>query len=199
MSPGLRFVNGQRNGFSAIGLQHILGAAALQAGQGVVHDVERVFTARIVAGQDHEVAARSGRLAHQRPLAAVAVAAASENRDDPACASPLRQKVARQRGQVAQRVVGVGVVHDDGEGLAHIDSLETSCDPVQLIGGFRDGARLDIASIGRRRAASRLKTFTRPSSGLQIGYSPLGATNVNRVPFASMLTSLAWKSPLFMP
>ena len=82
MSPGLRFANRQRDRLAPVGFQRIARAAALQAGQRVVHDVEGILAARIVAGQDHEIAAVHRRLAHQRTLAAIAVAAAAEDRDD---------------------------------------------------------------------------------------------------------------------
>ena len=55
-------------------------------------------------------AALGGGLAHERPLAAVAVAARAEHDDQPARASPA---AARERGR--DRVGLVGVVDDDGE------------------------------------------------------------------------------------
>ena len=53
---------------------------------------------------------RAGNRAHQRPLAAVAVAAAAEHGDDAA-----RLQVANRLEQLAQRVVGMGVVDDHRE------------------------------------------------------------------------------------
>ena len=42
---------------------------------------QRIFAARIIGGQHHEIAASSRSLAHQRTLGAIAIAAAAENRD----------------------------------------------------------------------------------------------------------------------
>jgi hypothetical protein len=50
--------------------------------QRIVHDGQRIFRARVVAGQHDEIAILRRRLPHQRTLGAVAVAAASEQRDD---------------------------------------------------------------------------------------------------------------------
>src|SRR5579872_1452716 len=75
--PGAGLVNRQCDGLMAVRLQRVARAGALQSGKRVVDDDERIFTAGIIAGQDHEVAAAAGGLAHQRTLAAVAIAAAS--------------------------------------------------------------------------------------------------------------------------
>jgi len=92
------------------GSRRIARAAALQAGQGVVHDVEGILTAWIVAGQDDEVAACARGLAHQRTLAAIAIATAAEDGDDTSCTSALSQKVFGRGGEISQCVVAVRVV-----------------------------------------------------------------------------------------
>jgi hypothetical protein len=61
----------------------------------------------------------AGGQAHLRTLGAVAVAAAAEERNH--ALARLRRHLPGQNDQVAQRVVGVGVVHDHREGLARID------------------------------------------------------------------------------
>src|SRR5438477_590716 len=53
----------------------------------VGEDAERVLGARVVGGEDDDVAPPRGGLAHERPLAAVAVAAAAEDRDQPPAGS----------------------------------------------------------------------------------------------------------------
>ena len=73
-----------------------------------------------------------GRLSHQRTLGAVAVAAAAEERDDTLGVEP-----ASHGDHVAQRVVGVRVVHHHDEGLAFVDALEASGDGLEA----RDAAR----------------------------------------------------------
>ena len=70
--------------------------------------------------------------------------------------SALRQKVPGHRGQIAQGVVGVRVVHDHGEGLPHVDALEAAGDPVKLKSGIRNRTGLNVAGGSRRAAASRL-------------------------------------------
>ena len=89
---------------------------------------QRIFAARIVGGEHDEIAAPPGGLAHQRTLGAVAVAAATEHSDDSPRTSVARDELARQSSEIAQRVVGVSVVDDDGEGLAAIDALKSSGD-----------------------------------------------------------------------
>ena len=58
--------------------------------------------------------------------------------------------LARQRGQVAQGVVGVRVVDDDGEGLAGIDGLEAAGNGSER--GNRGGEmrKCDAARVLRR-------------------------------------------------
>ncbi len=61
-------------------------------------------------------------LAHLWALGAVAVATATEERDD--AAAGVRGELAGQDDEIAQGVVGVGVVDDHREGLAGIDRLK---------------------------------------------------------------------------
>ena len=76
-------------------------------------DAVRILAARVVRRHDDEVAQPAGDRAHQRTLRAIAIAAAAEHRDQPAA----RQRP-RRLEQVAQRVVGVRVVDDDGHFVA---------------------------------------------------------------------------------
>src|SRR5438105_4156979 len=122
---GLRRGDGQRDGFAAVGLDGVSSAAALQSWQSIFDDGHGIFAARIVGSQHHEVAAAAGRLAHQRPLALIAIAAAAEERDHPAGRRLRRNEIARQGGEISQRIISVSVVYDYGEGLAGFDSLET--------------------------------------------------------------------------
>ena len=85
-----------------------------------------------------------GRRAHQRALAAVAVAAGAEDDDQP----PGRQ-LARGAQHVLQRVGRVRVVDEDGEGLALVDRLEAARDAL----GARQ--RRGDRRVGRRRARGR--------------------------------------------
>ena len=64
----------------------------------VVEDALRVFGPRVVARDDGEVRALRGDLSHERPLAAIAIAAAAKHHDEPASGErPDRVDGARQR------------------------------------------------------------------------------------------------------
>ena len=106
----------ETNGRGAIGLDGVADAGGFERGFNLGKDGARIFGARIVAGGNHEVASLARGVAHLGALGAVAIAAAAEERDD--AAAGLRRQLAGQGDQVAQRVVGVRVVHNDGEGLA---------------------------------------------------------------------------------
>src|SRR6185312_7563027 len=84
---------------------------------------QRIFRARIVAGEDDDVAELAGGLAHQWALGAVAVAAGAEEGDDAAGFEGTRGG-----DGVAEGVVRVGVIDDDVEGLASVDALEAAGD-----------------------------------------------------------------------
>ena len=94
----------------------------MHADDRVVNDQQRIFAARIVRSQHDDVARASGRLSHQRTLGAVPVAAATEQRDDAA------RGIEFLRGgqQVAQRIIGVRVIHNHQKRLAQIDALEAA-------------------------------------------------------------------------
>ena len=95
-----------------------------------------------------KVAALAGGLAHLGALGAVAVAAAAEERDD--ARAGIRRHLAGERGQVAQRVVGVRVVHDDGEGLAGIDGLEAAGNGLEVRERRRRDRKRKRRARGRR-------------------------------------------------
>src|SRR6185437_5060467 len=78
-----------------------------------------LLAARIVGGDDRDVGELGRDPAHQRALAAVAVAAAAEDADHAA----LRQ-VARRAEDVLERIGRVGVVDEHGERLPLVDRLE---------------------------------------------------------------------------
>src|ERR1700722_12596769 len=54
------------------------------AGLSFVDDAQRIFAARIITGQNDQIAERAGRFAHGRPRGAIAFAASAENGDDAA-------------------------------------------------------------------------------------------------------------------
>jgi len=125
-----------------------------------------ILGARIVGRDDHRVGQARGDLPHQRPLAAITVAAAAERADD----AGVRQ-LAGGAQDVVQRVRRVRVVDDDGEGLAFVDRLEAAGDAAglrhgahdRLLGdtqaaGDCDGAQdvEDVEAAGQRRAQLEL-------------------------------------------
>ena len=71
-----------------------------------------VLAARIVVGDDDAVGEPRGDLAHHRPLAGIAVAAAAEHHDEPAAA--MR---AERREHGLERVGRVRVIDDDGRAV----------------------------------------------------------------------------------
>ena len=99
--------------------------------------------------------------AHQRPLAAIAVAARAEDRDHAAAA-----ELAGRLQHDVERVGRVRVVDDDGERLAHVDRLESArharhrphagrdrvvVDIEQDSGGDRAEHVLDVEASAQRR------------------------------------------------
>ena len=144
ISPGPAVLDRERNRLGAVGLDGERRLAALQSGQRVVDDRHRVLAARIVGGEDDEIAAAPGGFAHQRALGAIAIAAAAEDGDHLAAAAG--NEFAGKRGEIAQRVVGVGVIHHHGEGLAGVHALEAS---------GHAGQPLNPAGNGFRRAVAR--------------------------------------------
>ena len=132
----LGFVNGQLDRFAAVRLECVADASALQSRQGVVHDGDGIFTARIVAGKHDEIAAVARGFAHQGALGAVAVATATEYGDDATRTAALVQKIVRDCRQVTDGVVGVRIVDDHGKGLTEVEPLETTGDVRDLVGGF---------------------------------------------------------------
>src|ERR1700681_5115263 len=71
----------QRDGGFAIRLGAVSRPRALQPHDSVINDGKRIFAARIVRGQDYEIAAPSGSLAHQGALGPVPIAATAKNGD----------------------------------------------------------------------------------------------------------------------
>ena len=145
MSPSRASFSARRMAACAVGLHDMRHVGAADAHQGIVHDGQRIFGARVVAGQHHEVAGFGGRLPHQRTLGAVAVAAAAEKRDDALGVEP-----AGHGDDVAQRIVGMRVVHHDDEGLAFIDALEAPGHGLQIGDAARDHfGRQAVGQAGR--------------------------------------------------
>ena len=103
---------------------YVFCSGRFEAGQHVTENVQRILAARIVRGEDDEIASFSCSAAHERALGFVAVASAAEEGDDFSTGDGY--KFASQSGEIAEGIVGVGVIDYDGEVLAGVDGLETS-------------------------------------------------------------------------
>src|SRR5207248_6630886 len=90
-------------------------------------DPIRIFAARIVGGDHDEIAETASHGAHQRTLRAVAVPAAAEDRDQPAA-----RERPRRLEQIAQGIVGMCVVNDNGDFVFRVrNELKTTGDAVE--------------------------------------------------------------------
>ena len=100
-----------------------------QAGKHLVDNRHGILAPRIIRSKDNDVAACARRLAHQRTLGAITIAATAEHGNDPAAS--LADKRARHGDDISQGVIGVGVVHHYGKILAAIYGLKTAGDEVE--------------------------------------------------------------------
>ena len=75
---------GQPDGFFSLRLNFIARAGLSEAGQRIVNNLQRLFTARIVRSKDNEIASLACRLSHQRGLGSITITAAAKHRNHPA-------------------------------------------------------------------------------------------------------------------
>ena len=128
---------------------------------------------------------------HQRPLAAVAVAAGAEDDREPAVAEP-----AGGADHVLERVGSVGIVDDHREGLACVDRLEAAGHarrPTRSRAGSRRGRRraraaasaapIAFCAVEARRAAAARSRRGRPSPASNVIAS--GSSAASRRPHSS--------------
>ncbi len=92
---GLCGFESKMNGRGAIGLDSVARASGSEAGFDFSQDGERIFTPGIVAGGDNEVTSLARSATHLGTLGAVAIATASEERDN--AAAGVRGELAGQR------------------------------------------------------------------------------------------------------
>src|SRR5258708_37907494 len=109
-------------------LYAVVDVSLLHGDDGVVDDREWSFTAGIGRSQHDEIAAAASGFAHQGALGTITIAAAAEDRNHFCGVGAAGNEFAGQSGEVAECVVGVGVVDDEGGGRAAIDALEHSWD-----------------------------------------------------------------------
>src|SRR5262249_40148371 len=84
-------------------------------------DRHRIFTARVIGGNDRVITLTIGHLTHQRPFCTIAFAATAEHDDQP----PGRN-FARRPQDFFQCVVRVSVIDDDAKRLSGADEFESS-------------------------------------------------------------------------
>ena len=92
----------------------------------LVDDRLRLLAARVVRGHEHAIGQPPRGIAHQRALAAVAVAARAEDH-----VQPTARDLARRAQHVLERVGRVGVVHEHAEVLALVHRLEAARHPAE--------------------------------------------------------------------
>src|SRR6185503_8565895 len=141
----------QTDGFFALRLHFISRAGLSEAGQRIVNNLQRLFTARIVRSKDNEVASLACRFSHQRTLSPITITTTAENRDHPAQSKSSAGKIAGNGSEVAQSIVGMSIVHHYGERLAAIHFFESPWDLLEMVNGFRD--LLERTSAGKSRGS----------------------------------------------
>ncbi len=119
---------------------------ARDAGEDLLEDRFRLLRARVVGRDDREIGSLGADAAHQRPLVAVAVAAAAEDADD-----AFAGQLSRRDQDVLERIWRVRVVDEYPERLALVDRLEPAGDAI----GIREGGRRVVkADVNSRPAQS---------------------------------------------
>src|SRR4029077_20277530 len=91
--------------------------------------------------------ATPGSLSHQRTRGATATTATTEKRNDLAFEAGAAHKIASQRGEVAERIVRVRIIHDHREGLAAIHALEAAGNAGEIEDSFCDRLGGTIAGV----------------------------------------------------
>ena len=134
------------------------------AGEDGRADRGRVLGARVVVGHDQHVGEAGGDLAHDRPLAGIAVPAGAEHHDDLAVGERAQ---GRQDG--LDGVGLVGVVDDQHEVLAGVDLFEPARNAGPRPIPVATSATSSPASAAEAMAASALETLKAPGTGTRAG------------------------------
>src|SRR5581483_2470826 len=102
----------------------IIGRRRSEPGFDLPDDRERLLAPGVVGGQNRFPAQPGRDGPHLGTLPPVPVSAAAEYGDDPA-----RREIADRLKEALQRVLGMGIIDDDGEVLTEIDLLEPARNP----------------------------------------------------------------------
>ena len=122
------------------------------AGDDLVDDRLRILAARVVGGDDRDVGELGREPPHQRPLAAVAVAAGADDADHAAA----RCELARGAQDVLERARLVGVVDDHRERLPLVDRLEAPGHAAHRLEPARDRVVVDAEQPRSGERAERV-------------------------------------------
>src|SRR5262249_1011182 len=98
----------------------------LQSDQRIINDSPRIFTARIVRRKHDKVTSASRCFSHHRTFRPVAISSATKDGKYAPLCSSAGNELTRQSGQIAQRIISVGIVDNHGEWLATIHTLKSA-------------------------------------------------------------------------
>src|SRR6185312_4462946 len=109
--PGFRSANRNLNRRTPVFFDDKCRAGLAHAWQGLVDDFHRIFTTRIVARHNDQIALRTGNAAHLRTLRLVAIATAAKHRDH--APTMFAHEITRQFNEIFQGIIGVRIVHNN--------------------------------------------------------------------------------------
>ena len=96
-----------------------------------LQDGQRILGSRIVGGQHRHIRMTAYGFGHQRPLAAVTVAAAAKYGDD-----AFKPHPAKGGEDVLQRIRGMGIINKGMDALVVGHTLEPSRNPVEIFQSY---------------------------------------------------------------
>ena len=182
MSPGRARSNAAAIAARPVGDEQQIVAPApadgLRAAGDLVEDRLTVLSPRVFVRGDHQASLLGGDPAHHRPLPDVPLPRRAEHRDDAAAARRGdRREYPENR---AERCRAVGIVDDDAERLAGIDTLHPAGTPSTDSRPARTAAGSRSSASPRATTASALCTLNRPASRSSRLALPDGASRVTR-------------------
>ena len=114
------------------------------AGEDLLQDRLRILGSRIVRCHNRQVAVAGGDLAHNRPLAAVTVAAATEYRNNATGIQP-----ADRLQNILQSIAGVGIIDQDQSVAIILYFFDPARDDRDLCNPLEDGLMRNLQGDSR--------------------------------------------------
>ncbi len=155
-SLGLASSESKVNGGGAIGLNGVTDAAGFKRGLDLGEDC-----AQDLPNADCRWSRRQSRflLPRRRPIFGRLVRSRSPPQPNSVMTRPLDAAVslAGEGGEIAQRIVGVRVVDDHGEGLAGVDRLKAPRHGCELRDGCDELVKCNAARVGRREGRKQIQ------------------------------------------